>query len=63
MCFFASRIRFVAVVFENKLGKKKRAVKVGQRITEALRGMHSAQSFEIRRIVFAYAHGIDFIKL
>jgi hypothetical protein len=25
-----------------------------------LRGMHSAQRFEIRRIVFAYAHGNGF---
>jgi hypothetical protein len=25
-----------------------------------LRGVHSTQRFEIRRIVFAYAHGTDF---
>jgi hypothetical protein len=50
------RILAVAVVLKNQLGKKKGALEIGQRITEALRGVHAAQSFEIGRAVFADAH-------
>ena len=54
--FFPSRILILAVVFKNELGKKERAFEIGQWITETLRGVHLAQSFEIGRVVFAYAH-------
>ena len=55
--FFPFRVCILAVIFKNELGKKERAFEIGQRITETLRGVHSAQSFKIRRVVFAYAHG------
>ena len=54
--FFPFRVCILAVIFKNELGKKERAFEIGQRITETLRGVHSAQSFQIGRIVFAYAH-------
>ena len=58
MRLFPSGIRILAaavVLFEDELGKKERAVEIGQRITETLRRMHAAQGFQIGRIVFAYA--------